>query len=201
MDIERISTGSINVDNVLRYMGMRPQAAERPLLDEIARAKRLFSSQVDGIVCYEVYPVDRINDFEVVMGGFCFRSASLAKHLEGCNKVIMMAATLGPEADRLRMRASAGSPLLELINDALGTEGIESVCDLFCNIKEQKYGELTPRYSPGYGDLSLEYQKDILDILDANRRIGVSLLDSLLMTPTKSVTAFVGVRHKLYKES
>lgn len=196
MDIERFGTGSINVDNVLRYMGMRPEAAERALLDEISRAKRIFASQVDGIVCYEVFDIDSLTEGEVVMGGFHFKSPALAKHLEGCSKVIMMAATLGAEADRLRMRAAAGSPLLELINDALGTEGIEGVCDLFCNIKEQSFGELTPRFSPGYGDLSLDYQKDILDILDANRRIGVSLLDSLLMTPTKSVTAFVGVRHK-----
>ena len=49
-----------------------------------------------------------------------------------------------------------------------------------------------PRFSPGYGDLSLEVQKEIFSLLDCPRKIGVSLGDSLLMTPSKSVTAIIG---------
>jgi len=52
---------------------------------------------------------------------------------------------------------------------------------------------LKPRFSPGYGDLPLETQREIFDVLDCSRRIGLMLNDSLLMSPTKSVTAFVGV--------
>ena len=52
---------------------------------------------------------------------------------------------------------------------------------------------LRPRYSPGYGDLPLEMQRDISRILNMPKEIGVSLTQSLLMTPSKSVTALIGV--------
>ncbi len=50
-----------------------------------------------------------------------------------------------------------------------------------------------PRFSPGYGDLTLLAQKDIFAVLDCGKRIGLTLNDSLLMSPSKSVTAFVGI--------
>lgn len=52
---------------------------------------------------------------------------------------------------------------------------------------------LKPRFSAGYGDLPLEVQKDIFRVLDCPRKIGLTLNDSLLMSPTKSVTAIVGI--------
>ena len=52
---------------------------------------------------------------------------------------------------------------------------------------------LRPRFSPGYGDLKLEHQKDWFRLLDISRQIGIELTDSLLMVPTKSVTAIIGI--------
>lgn len=194
MNVIKRKITSMNSMNVLRYMGMRPEMADNLLIDAVMRGKQLFAETVEGTICWEIYDDIYIVKDEVDFGGYIFKSASLAKHLEGCNRVIVMAATLGAEADRLRMRAAAGSQLGELIYDALGTEGIECVCDLFCNEQEEKLGALTSRFSPGYGDLALEYQKDVINLLQADKRIGVTLMDSLLMTPTKSVTAFVGIK-------
>lgn len=50
-----------------------------------------------------------------------------------------------------------------------------------------------PRFSPGYGDLPLSAQREIFAVLDCGKRIGLMLNDSLLMSPSKSVTAFVGI--------
>ena len=49
------------------------------------------------------------------------------------------------------------------------------------------------RFSPGYGDLPLEMQREVCAVLNMPKEIGVSLTDTLLMTPSKSVTAIVGV--------
>ena len=77
---------------------------------------------------------------------------------------------------------------------ALGAERIESLCDTFCNDMNNELGvRLKPRFSAGYGDLPLEVQKDIFRVLDCPRKIGLTLNDSLLMSPTKSVTAIVGI--------
>ena len=80
---------------------------------------------------------------------------------------------------------------------AVGAERIEALCDLFNGeITEKKRAEglyTRPRFSPGYGDLPLELQKDIFDVLDCPRQIGLTLNQSLLMSPSKSVTAIIGV--------
>ena len=46
--------------------------------------------------------------------------------------------------------------------------------------------------APGYGDLPLSCQPTLLSVLDATRRLGITLTPSLLMVPTKSVTAVLG---------
>ena len=92
------------------------------------------------------------------------------------------------------MKYSKISPSKALMFQALGAERIESLCDTFCNDMNNELGvRLKPRFSAGYGDLPLEVQKDIFRVLDCPRKIGLTLNDSLLMSPTKSVTAIVGI--------
>ncbi len=80
---------------------------------------------------------------------------------------------------------------------AIGAERIESLCDMFCGELAETYAKdgmsLRPRFSPGYGDLPLEAQKSVFKALDCHRKIGLALNDSLLMSPSKSVTAIVGL--------
>lgn len=52
---------------------------------------------------------------------------------------------------------------------------------------------MTWRFSPGYGDLPLETQRELVRVLDTHRKIGVSLTGSCLMMPSKSVTAILGI--------
>ena len=53
-----------------------------------------------------------------------------------------------------------------------------------------------PRFSAGYGDFSLEFQRNICDALDCQRKIGITLQESLIMLPTKSVTAIIGIKNR-----
>ena len=93
------------------------------------------------------------------------------------------------------MKYSKISPVKALIFQAIGAERIEKLCDVFCKdiAKERK---TKPRFSPGFGDLPLTIQKDIFAALDCGKNIGLSLTDSMLMSPTKSVTAIVGIISK-----
>ena len=49
-----------------------------------------------------------------------------------------------------------------------------------------------PRFSPGYGDFSLEHQKEITSILNTPKTIGLTVTDTLILAPAKSVTAIIG---------
>lgn len=151
-------------------------------------------------VCYRELPValqGSVCDF----GSFTLQSQNLAKNLQNCKSVIIFAATIGVEIDRLIAKYGRLSPSKALLLQAVGAERIEALCDDFCEDLAKERGVfLKPRFSPGYGDLPLEAQKDFFRILDCSKRIGVSLNESLLMSPSKSVTAFVGLTEEPPKE-
>lgn len=129
---------------------------------------------------------------------FLLKSKSLLTLLENCNEIIIFAATVGLEIDRYIAKQQKVSPVKALLANAYGAERIENLCNTFCNdIKEQLQTEnrfITKRFSPGYGDFPLEAQKEMFALLDPNRQIGVSLNESLLMSPSKSVTAIMGIK-------
>ncbi len=128
------------------------------------------------------------------LGHFSVKSRSLAKNLSGCERLLIFSATAGAGFDRLIAKYIRLSPAKALMLSSIGTERAEAVCDTFLRYYSEKNGvRLKPRFSPGYGDLPLDTQREIFATLDPYKNIGVALGASLLMTPTKSVTAFVGI--------
>ena len=120
------------------------------------------------------------------------RSADLSKNLASCNSFVLFAATIGLECDRLISRYSKTSPLKSLMFQAIGAERVESLCNVFNSEIKEKY-KTSPRFSPGYGDFPLSMQKDFFAVLEPSKRIGLCLNESLLMSPSKSVTAIIGI--------
>lgn len=193
---------------ILRYAGCKDMNKEfMPLTRETKSVDLLLEECLKEVlpklsykVCYMELPLVT-EDIDCDFGCMKLASKDLAKNLQGCEKVILFAATIGVEMDRLLTRYGHLSPAKAMMLQAIGAERIESLCDVFCECIQQelcegKEGEcvsLRPRFSPGYGDLPLEAQKEIFKVLNCSKNIGLSLNDSLLMSPTKSVTAFAGV--------
>ena len=134
--------------------------------------------------------------------GIPLRSHSLARNLSGCEEVSLLAVTIGAAPDRFIARARAkGRASLALALQAAGAALIENWCD---EVQERIREEvaprgyyLRPRFSPGYGDLPLSYQRDFFQILKVTQHTGITLSESLLMLPTKSVTAFIGFTREI----
>ena len=143
------------------------------------------------IACCKKVPVT-ITDGTVDLGFKAFQSHSLSKNLAGCDYAYVMAATTGIEAQRLIERNSIINPLKGLVTDCIGSAAIEAFCDKI-NFAFENPDFLRPRFSPGYGDLALDCQKDIVDFLQTSKNIGMSLTESLMMVPVKSVTAIIGI--------
>ena len=123
-------------------------------------------------------------------------AGTLASHLCGCREVYLLCGTIGTGFDALLRRVSAISGADALILQAIGTAAIEGVMNSAEDEikKELSAGEsLTARYSPGYGDFPLSSQHTILNLLDASRKVGISLTDTMLMIPSKSISAVIGV--------
>ena len=178
---------------VLRYMGAKE--ADEALLslarDVIEEARDSF---IFKVVWRELDVLHLGNEVDL---GFCVtNSKNVNKYLQNSDKVIIFCATVGFEIDRLIRKWSVADSARCLALQALGSERVESLCDTFFeDIKEMlPEGVMAlPRISPGYGDIPLSMQRDIFRALSPERNIGVSLNESLLMSPSKSVTALVGL--------
>lgn len=178
-----------NIKEILRYSGARDMEGLYELVeDAISQAKEVLTYKV----CYGEFPVS-INDDEVMLPSLRIKSKALAKNLSSCEKILIFGATVGIGIDRLIAKYGGLSPAKALILQGIGAERIEALCDTFCSDMKKEYGKIKPRFSPGYGDLDISVQKDIFRLLDCHRKIGLTLNESLLMSPSKSVTAIVGI--------
>lgn len=189
VEIKSYSAPALKKDEVLHYL--RTDKLDEAVLNECLS---LLERELIFKVCYTSLPLtikDEVCDF----ADFSVKSSDLAKNLRDCDSVILFAATVGVGIDRLISKYSRISPLKAVFIDAIGAERIESLCDRFCDDLRSLHNiETRPRFSAGYGDLPLETQKQIISVLNTSKNIGVSLTNSLFLTPTKSVTAFIGIK-------
>ncbi|MBO7197159.1 MAG: hypothetical protein J6V80_07580 [Clostridia bacterium] len=186
----------IDRSEVLRYAGVRESSPEaESLLDEcIRRAGDVLTYNS----CYRFFDI-KINGDEIDLGFATVKSRSLSVMLGGCDRIVLFCATVGHKMDRLIAKYTAISPATAVMLQALGSERVEALCDRLCSeVEDIVRGEgckCTARLSPGYGDLPLDLQRGVFSALDCTRRIGVVLGDSMFMTPSKSVTAIIGIKN------
>lgn len=193
---------------VARYLGYRratPPEADVSALMEKAASEMQAVMKPQAV--FEIYDlaVDEPSS-EVVSTGsttvtlsfadVTLQSRDLGRNLAGCSQVALLAATIGPQVDALIRRHSSLDPVYASILQATGAMFIEELVDL-TNSEIKKIAaaqglKTKPRYSPGYGDVPLQVQKDFFRLLPCTR-IGLTLMDTLIMAPEKSVTAFVGL--------
>lgn len=184
----------VNEREILRYArcGKPDEETERLLKGCISEASKALSYRV----CYSELPA-MINGSHCNFGAFELNSEKLSKNLSGCDRAVIFAATVGSGIDRLITKYSRISPAKSVMLQAIGAERVEALCDAFCDDIEKEYQTKTkPRFSPGYGDVSLLIQKNFFAVLECEKRIGAVLNENLFMSPSKSVTAFIGLTKK-----
>ena len=182
---------------ILRYAGVRDDGKRyQDLISELLEKAR---AELKPKACYMMLNLT-VKGNTVDFGVFSVDSRSLAERLRGCTQAYIFAATVGVGIDRLISRCGALSQTAQLVMESVGAERVECLCDLVCEQMSRETeiigASCVARFSPGYGDLPLGLQSEIIRLLDTGRKIGVVLNDSLLLTPTKSVTAIVGVKPK-----
>ena len=175
----------------LRYLGIKgdppPDVAQ-----QVERALSRLLPLCAPRSVWRVFPKDRL---PLELSG-----QDIHQLLRDCDRVVLFALTLGPEAELLIRREGLRSPTEALILDACASAACEQACD---DLQKQLEDQLcteglypTDRFSPGYGDLPLTVQAPLLELLDAQKRCGITLSDTCIMTPRKSVTAIFGLADK-----
>ena len=190
-----IAITKLNTDEVLRYMGCPPEKADQALRGQVESCTRELLGTVRPRWSWRAVEISFEAGGVRLENGLLLPGEDLKAHLSGCGRAAIFCATLGAEADALIRRAERLDMGRALTLDCCASAAVEEACGQIEGELQGKFpGCSFPfRYSPGYGDLPLEVQGPLLDLLDAPRRAGLCATASHLLTPRKSVTAILGV--------
>lgn len=190
----------IDKNEVLRYLGYKNQKISAELDQKIdflvADAKKTLKPKA----FFEIFEPEFEDVIYLKETSLVLRGKSILNHLNGAEKVAVMAVTLGIEAERTILKYQHTDMVSTVISDAVFDAFVETVADeIQQKIEEKAKAEglfISSRFSPGYGDLPLETQQDIISCLSLGKRIGLTVTESNILVPRKSITAIVG----LFKE-
>ena len=185
----------IDTEETKRYAGLSRKADfSVELLTEACTQAQLLAIP-RGV--WQVYAYDQ--DMHTIMAAepFVLTADSVIRHLSGAVEVAVMAVTIGiPLEQEVSNLFSQNKYTAGLLLDAAGTTAVEVACDAVCNIIAQHAGRsgLTAgrRFSPGYGGWPIDVQPEILS-LAAGATIDLSVTDTKMLVPRKSVTAVIGL--------
>lgn len=195
---------AVDKAEVLRYLGYRGQslAPELDGLVDAAIADCLRVARPRG--CVRAFDIaarglDADGTPFIALRGCALRleGRDICAHLADAVAVGLLAVTLGVGIDRQLRLLSSTDPTGELAFDAAATACVEQAADAaearIVGLATGRGLYTSYRYSPGYGDMPLACQPQLLASVNAQRLLGLTLTPTNLLIPTKSVTAVVGM--------
>ena len=206
------------VRETLRYLGYGKHSVDESTLHLISESFEKLDTMKRERFVYRFFEVEQVEENILQIDSIQIKSKDLSKNLAGCTRCAIFVATLGVEIDTYIRKCTMLDMAKTVILQACAATLMEELCDhIEDTIREEVRKEymqkeriqreriqrediqkenmrLKPRFSAGYGDLNIAYQEQILAIVEAQKKIGVTLTDSFMMVPTKSVTAFVGIQ-------
>ncbi|MBO0523976.1 methionine synthase [Clostridium botulinum] len=194
-----MDNNNLNIDKnqILRYLGYRGQEISNEIQSLIEECIKEIKTLVSLRNTYKYSKVEINNQVNLIDIDLKLEGKDIIRHLEKSNKCCVMAATLGSEVDRKILYYEKVNMTKAVILDACATTAIEEYCDLIENeIKKEAVEDelnINWRYSPGYGDLDIFIQRNLLKSLDAEKIIGLTVSSHNILIPRKSVTAIIGI--------
>lgn len=201
MEDKRINLEFVNVSEALRYLGYGSNEPDPNMKELLSLCEKELLKNVHPNYVFKVFDLD--DECNLMNCDFTLQGNDIKRHLENCEKAVLMCVTLSSDVDRLIRIKQIGNMAQATIIDSMASALVEQACDQVEKmIKEELPGyRFTWRYGLGYGDFPLEGQKQFLNVLDAQKKVGVCVSDSFMLTPTKSVTCIIGAgREKVHEE-
>ena len=188
----------VDRDEAMRYLGYSGQE----LGSEVATRVEAGLARCDEVGrpawCCREFPVEVRGEVAVLVGAALeLPIGSTLAWLVRARSVVALCCTIGAAFDQEARWLAVVDAAEALVFDAAGSSLVEECadeCERVIGARAVADGLFTgQRTSPGYGDFSLEFSGEIVKVLDATRLLGVSVLESGLLVPQKSVTAIVGL--------
>ena len=138
-----------------------------------------------------IYPETNITEkIEITSSSFC-------KFISGAKKILLMGITGGKQVMDFIEKEQTENMTKAVTLDAAAGEIVDSGLDYIISFynkelirKSEKL--FSKRFSPGYGDLSIETQKIFYNLLEMEK-IGVDITESFMLIPQKSIIALTGI--------
>lgn len=192
---------SINFKDVYRYLGYGNNEPDEVTKLQVLESAKELEAIIKPKSIYKILPVEIDNADGVSVSGTIlkFPGKNIKQLLSESSKCVLMAVTLGAEFDRLIKQVQIRDMAKAVVLDACGNSLVEEYCNF---IEDNLYNELkskdentffTDRFSPGYGDLPLDIQPTFCKVLECDKKIGVNVSATNLMSPKKSITAVIGI--------
>lgn len=180
---------AINKNEILKYLNYVKGEIPREIYLEIDECICILKECAKVSYFVDVYDIHS-TEMRLIMKG-----RDIKELLKDSHSVILIALTLGVEIERVIRRLSYRELSKSVILDAVASAGVEAAIEKVNNDLANKFSPLylTDRFSPGYGDMPLEINKLFLNIIKAEKRVGIKVTNNGLMIPRKSVTALIGV--------
>lgn len=185
------------IKEAVRYLGFGKHAVDDQTMSLIYSSFSELEKIVNARSVYRIFKLEFREDNCIEIGKLQIKSKSLSQNLYGCTQAVLFGATLGTEADRMMKKCSVVNMASAVVLQACAAALLEEYCDKcqkeieYRMLREEKF--IRPRFSPGYGDFSIDHQKMILCMLDAYKKIGLTITNGSMLVPTKSITAVIGV--------
>jgi len=183
---------------VMRRLGSQKASLPAELSDNIDALLRQAESAFTVRAKAAIFPLEHLDSAHVSIAGAVVESAMLARLLEKSSAAYVMGASIPAwDVEKISEAMLAGEGLKAIVFDAYASEYVDRALDVRSARKNEalrRTGQkLTKhRFSPGYGDLDIAYQKVFFDLLDM-RTLDVTINENYLLSPEKSVIAIAGV--------
>lgn len=195
------------IDALAGIMGYLPGTAPEPVTDLIAELSEELLMTGEARAEYIIFDNIRLDPVSrtIEVGGTNFSVKPIVfsqlRHAEGAALFIC---TAGPEVGgRSRRSMKEGDLLRGYVYDVLGSEIAEGAAD---KMQEALRGaaaatgmSITNRFSPGYCGWDVAEQHKLFSFFPDNY-CGITLTDSALMNPVKSVSGIIGIGQKVKYE-
>lgn len=193
---------TLELDLVLRSQGGDPKKARPALRAMSAAMTERARSMLAPAVAYEILDIAEVRHERLVISPrVSIKSARLAQALGGAKQIAVAVCTIGPQLEEaVGAMFAAGQQVEATVLDGVGSAAVEELsqraCRMFEDMARERSLMTSSPFSPGEPDWPLEAQRDLFDLVPAEE-VGVTLKDSFLMHPLKSLSLVVGMGENL----
>ena len=123
-----VSLSPLDRTETLRYLGMTETAADEAILKRLVDCEQQLLRHATPRYTYCVLPLTRTEAI-LYADTLLLEGNDIRQHLEGCDRAILLAATLGTPVDMLIDRTQKRDMTNAFLLDALANTAIEQICD------------------------------------------------------------------------